>query len=130
MKKEIRKIDRREFTAASVMALLSGVAITLSGCGGSSSNPAAPSNPSSPSNGTSSSADRTGAISANHGHTAMVTAAQITAANAVTLSIQGSADHPHSVELSAADVQQIGNNQRVSRTSTSDQAHTHTVTFN
>jgi hypothetical protein len=126
MKKEIQKIDRREFTAASVVALLSGVAITLSGCGGGSSSPAAPS----PSNGTSSSGDRTGAVSANHGHTAVLTSAQVSAANAVTLGIQGSSNHPHSVELSSAEVQQIGNGQRVSKTSSNNDAHTHTVTFN
>lgn len=131
MKSDMRKIDRREFTAASVMALLSGVAITVSGCGGGYDSPAAPSAPSGPSNGsTSSSGDRAGVITANHGHTATVTAAQVTTANAVTLNIQGSANHPHTLELSAADVQAIGNGQRVSRISSSDQAHTHTVTFN
>jgi len=129
MKKEIQKIDRRDFTAASVMALLSGVAITLSGCGGGSSSPAAPSTPS-PSNGSSPSGDRTGAVSANHGHSAVLTSAQISAANAVTLGIQGSSDHPHTVTLSGTEVQQVGNGQRLSKVSSNDQSHTHSVTFN
>jgi hypothetical protein len=32
--KDKGKLDRREFTVASVMALLSGVTITVSGCSG------------------------------------------------------------------------------------------------
>jgi len=118
-------IDRREFSAAAVMALLSGVAITVSGCGGGSS-------PSGPSGGMSppASGDRVGSISANHGHQAIVRAAQITAANAVNLDIQGSADHPHSLALSAEEVRAIGNGQRVSKGSSVNEAHSHTVTFN
>jgi hypothetical protein len=59
-----------------------------------------------------------------------VTAAQITAANAVSLDIRGSATHPHTVELSAAEVGMIGNRQTVAKTSSSDDGHLHTVTFN
>jgi hypothetical protein len=113
-------LDRREFTVASALALLSGIAVTVSGCGGSGS-PAAP---------TTADGSRTGAISANHGHTAMVTAAQIGAAGALTLDIRGTSDHPHTVVLSAADLAAMGAGQRVSRVSSNDDAHTHTVTFN
>jgi len=121
-------IDRREFTAAAVMALLSGVAITVSGCGGGGGG----AGPSGPSGGATppASGDRVGTVSANHGHQAVLRAAQITAANAVTLDIRGSADHPHSLELSADQVRAVGNGQRVSKSSSVDDAHSHTVTFN
>lgn len=121
-------MGRREFTAASVMALLSGVAITLTGCGGGGGS--SPSSPTAPSGTGTSSGDKVATISANHGHVAVLTGAAITAANAVTLNIQGSADHPHSVSLSAAEVQQAGAGQRVSKLSTTEAGHDHTVTFN
>ena len=120
-------ISRREFTLAAAMAVLSGVAITVTGCGDSSS-PAAPSSTGSGS--TSASGDRTGAISANHGHAAVVAAAQLGASGGITLNIQGSASHPHSVSLTGADLSAIAGNQRVSKESSNDAAHTHTVTFN
>ena len=122
------KVSRREFTAASVMTLLAGVSVTISGCGGGSS----PSGPSPTPNPTPTPAagDKSGNVSANHGHTAVVTAAQITAASAVSLDIRGSGDHPHTLSLTAADVTQIGAGTRVSRTSTADGGHDHVVTFN
>lgn len=119
-------IDRREFSAAAVMALLSGVAIMVTSCGGGGSNPAAPSSGTNP----PASGDRVGSISANHGHSAILRAAQITAADAVTLDIRGTADHTHSVGLSADEVRAVGNGQRVSKNSSVDDAHNHTVTFN
>src|SRR5918992_196259 len=85
-------ITRREFTVEAVMALLAGVTITVSGCGGSDS-PGAPTSPT-----PTASADVTGTISANHGHVATVTSAQITAAGMISLPIQGQATHPHTVE--------------------------------
>jgi len=126
-----RDFSRREFTAASVMALLAGVTVTLSGCGGGS-NPGSPNpNPSpTPTPAPPASGDKVGAVSANHGHQATVTAAQITAAGAVSLDIHGMADHAHTVELSAAEVQQIGAGTRVAKPSTTNLSHDHTVTFN
>jgi hypothetical protein len=121
------KIGRREFTRAGVLALLSGVSITLSDCGGGSSSPTNPTPPP-PSGGGSGSVS--GQISGNHGHSAVVTAAQITAANSVMLDITGTASHPHRVDLSAAEVVQIGGGQRVQKLSTNNSGHDHTVTFN
>jgi hypothetical protein len=79
--------------------------------------------------------DRTGgdltvAIATNHGHSAVITSAQISAGSAVVLEIQGSSNHPHTVALSGAEVQQIGNGQRVSVYSAEDDSHSHFVTFN
>src|SRR4029453_17172172 len=99
--------DRREFTVAAVLAALSGVTITISSCGGSdtpTSNPTPPAPTPTP---TPSSGDKSGTISGNHGHVAVITAAQLTAANSVDLDIAGSAGHSHTVSLSAGEVTQI-----------------------
>jgi hypothetical protein len=117
-----KEMDRREFTRSAVMAMLAGVVVTVSGCG--SNNPTSPS-----------STDRTGSVFANHGHQAVVTNAQITAGNAVTLDIRGSADHPHSVSITMAELTQIAAGQRVAVLSSTDPSasagtHSHTVQFN
>ena len=123
---------RREFTVQSALAMLSGVAITLSSCGDSNSS-TAPST-------TSTSAPppagaNVGVVGANHGHTAVITAAELTAANAVSLDISGSAGHPHSVDLTDTEVGQIAGGARVIKTSSNNDGagfgnHTHSVTFN
>jgi hypothetical protein len=69
-------------------------------------------------------------ISANHGHTATIRAAELTAGNQLTLDITGQANHPHSVTLSAAEVVSIRNGARVTKRSSVDDAHDHDVTFN
>jgi len=120
---------RREFTVQSVLTMLSGVAITLSSCGGDSNSSTAPSTTSTTST-TSMSGDNVGVVGANHGHTAVITAAQLTAANAVSLDISGSADHPHTVNLTDTEVGQIAGGTRVQKASSNDDGHAHTVTFN
>src|SRR5712692_4462209 len=85
-------MSRRDFTLEAALAVLAGCVITISdACGGNSTSPNNPSPPT---------VDLTGTISANHNHTAVVTAAQITAANAVVLNIQGTAVHSHTLSLS------------------------------
>ena len=122
-----QSISRREFTLAAAMAVLSGVAISVTGCGGSDSgSPASPS----PAGSSSAASDKTGAISANHGHTAVIASAQLGASGGITLNIQGSAGHPHTVALSGAELSAIAGNQRVAKESSNDTGHTHTVTFN
>jgi len=113
-----KTLDRREFTRQGAMAALSGVAIVISGC--SSASPTAPSG----------GMDLSGSVSANHGHTAVITSAQLNGDNSLQLDIKGSSDHTHSVQLSSDDVAQIASGERVSRQSSNDQAHTHMVTFN
>jgi hypothetical protein len=117
------EITRREFTIESVMALLAGVTITVTGCGGDDDP-----TPTSPS--PTPSANVPGAVATNHGHTAEVTAAQITAAGAVSLDITGTATHPHRVELTGDEVRRIGQRQQVVKTSSTDAGHSHSVTFN
>jgi hypothetical protein len=113
-------LTRREFTRESLLAMLAGVVITITGCDDGPTSPT-------PGGG---SGDFSGTISANHGHVATVTAAQITAAGQASLDIMGNATHPHTVTLTANQVQQIGGRQQVSVTSTTNDGHSHTVTFN
>jgi hypothetical protein len=131
---ETKTIGRRQFSVAAALAALSGVAITISACGGgSSTSPTSPGTGgtgSSGSGGGSSSGDKTGQISSNHGHTAVITGAQLTAGGALQLDITGSADHPHRVALSAAEITSISGGQKVSKDSSTDASHFHTVTFN
>ena len=111
-------VTRREFTLEWAMAILSAATITIS-CGDDG-----------PTTSPTTSGDHAGTVSANHGHIATVTAAKITAAAAYSLDIRGNADHPHIVELTAAEVASIGANTRVTKTSSTDNSHSHTVTFN
>jgi hypothetical protein len=124
-----REFSRREFTAASVMALLAGVTVTISGCGGGYSNPTGPTPNPTPTP-TPAAGDKSGVVSDNHGHVATITAAQITAAGAVSLDIRGTADHTHTVVLSAGEVQQIGAGAKMAKSSSTTSSHDHTVTFN
>ena len=123
-------LDRREFTVAAVLAALSGVTITISSCGGSdtpTSNPTPPSPTPTP---TASSGDKSGTISGNHGHVAVITGAQLTTGGAISLDIQGQATHTHTVSLTAAEVTQISQGMQVAKASTTNDGHSHTVTFN
>ncbi len=123
---ESRTLDRRQFTLATALAALGGVAITISSasCGGDSY----PTNGGNGGGGGAS--DKDGTISGNHGHSAVITGAQLTAGGALQLDITGASSHPHTVSLSAAEISMIAGNQRVSKESTSSNSHTHTVSFN
>ena len=114
-------IDRRDFTVQTALALLAGVTITISGCGGDDDNsPTAP----------TATQDVSGTVATNHGHRATITAAQLTAANAITVDIRGDANHPHTVSLTADEVRRIGQRAQVTKDSTNDNGHLHVVTFN
>ena len=115
---------RREFTLEAALAILGGCAITISDACGKSSTSPGPTPP----------ADVTGVISANHSHSAVITGAQITAGTALTLNIQGTAAHPHTLAISQADLTALKNRQTVTKESTTDFSntfgnHAHTVTF-
>jgi len=120
-------LNRREFTNTTLMALLGGVSVTVMGCGGSDDNPAAPSPPAP--------GDRAGVVQANHGHSAVITSAQLNTGAGVTLTITGGANHPHTVVLTMAEVGQIATGQRVTKTTSTNTSptvgnHSHTVIFN
>ena len=116
-------LTRREFTVESALAMLAGVTITITGCGGDD-------NPTT--NPTPATTDKSATVStdAGHTHTAVVTAAQLTAGNAISVTLTGAATHTHTVDLSQAELTQIKAGTRVQKTSTTDNAHSHTVTFN
>ena len=115
---------RRDFTLKSALLILGSVPITITACGGSSS-PSSPTPTPTPSIG-----NAEGVVGTNHGHTATITSAQLTAGNALSLDITGTSNHPHTVALTAAEVGQIAQNMNVQKISSSDTGHTHTVTFN
>jgi hypothetical protein len=136
------RIDRRGFSVAMALAMLGGATVTLSaaGCGGGGDGygggggtPTGSSGGNDdygPGGNTDPGGGEVGAISANHGHRAVITGAQLTAGLGLVLDIRGGATHAHSVELSADDVVAVRGGQRVSRGSSTTDAHTHTVTFN
>lgn len=110
-------LDRREFTVQSLLVMLGGVAITISGC----ESPTQPTY-----------TDKTGNLGNNHGHTVVITGAQLGAGGAVTLEIQGTSSHAHTVSLTAGDVVGIRDGRQVSKESSPNPSgsHSHTVTFN
>jgi len=114
-------MDRREFSVQTTLALLAGVTITISDCSGDDD-----SSPTSP----TVTQDVSGTVATNHGHRVTVTAAQLTAANSITLDMRGDATHPHSVSLTAEDVRRIAQRSQVTKDSTNDNGHLHVVTFN
>jgi hypothetical protein len=119
-------LTRREFTVESALAMLAGVTITISGCGGDD-NPTPAPTPQPPAT------DKTGTVSTDAGHThtgAVITAAQLTAGNAITLTLTGATTHIHTVALSQTELTTINAGTRLSKTSTTDNSHSHTVTFN
>jgi hypothetical protein len=115
-------LTRRQFTVESALALLAGVTITIAGCGDDDSS--SPTSPTPPSGGVS------GSVAANHGHVASISGAQMTAGGALNLDIRGQADHPHMVQLSADEMTRIAARTQVTKTSSSDNGHSHSVTFN
>lgn len=124
--KQLERITRRDFTVKSVLSILGGVPIALTACGDtdSSSSPAAPTPQ------PTSSGDVEGVVGTNHGHEAVISGAALAAGNAFSLDIMGTADHAHSVDLSADEITQIASGARVQKVSSNNVAHMHTVTFN
>ena len=112
-------VTRREFSLQSALAILSGVVITVSGCDDDST-------PTSPTL-----SDVQGNVAANHPepHVVTVTAAQISAGTAVTLTLTGTSTHNHTVQLTQSELGMLQNRQSVTKTSTTDNFHSHGVTF-
>lgn len=121
-------MDRKTFIKKSLGAIAVAIpAYTLLSC--SSSDDSAPATPPQSSgancgtNGTSSS------IGSNHGHTLVVSAADVTAGVEKTYNIQGNSAHPHTVTVSAAQFTTLQSNQQVTATSSNDSGHTHSITI-
>jgi hypothetical protein len=115
-------LTRREFTLDWVLAVLAGATITITGCGSDDDNPTATPSPQP--------GDKSGVVSANHGHTAIVTAATLASPTTVTINMRAQATHNHTLTLTAAEVTSIAANARVEKTSSTDDGHNHVVTFN
>jgi len=113
-------MKRRDFSVELAYVLLGGAAITISGCGGGDSSPTASSPPL---------ADVEGSVSANHGHRAVITAAQLNVGGDLELDIRGTASHSHTLSLGASEVRSVRNGSRVQKDSNGG-GHSHTVTFN
>lgn len=131
-----RVIDRRLFAQEAGLAFLAGVSVTVSACGGggggggSSDDGYAPPTSGTPTATPPPAGSKTGQVAANHGHTAVITAAQLQAGGALQLNIAGEAGHPHMVDLPAQAVQEIRDGRKVQKESSSTDAHMHVVTFN
>lgn len=113
------KITRRQFLGTSMAA------VAVAACGGDEDKTdAAIAGRNCATNGTSST------ITANHGHTITVTASEIAAAADKTYTLLGSADHMHTVTITAGNFATLNSNANgsIMVTSTSTNAHTHSVT--
>lgn len=108
-------MNRRQFTFEAALALLGGALVTITGC---DSSPTAPDY-----------VDAVGEIESNHGHSAVITAAQLTAGGDLEISIQGTSRHTHIVSLSAMEMVMVRNGAAL-RKETSATSHFHVVTFN
>lgn len=111
-------LTRRTFTLESVLAILAAATIMITGCTGYDMGPSPPPG------------DREGVVSSNHGHRAIVSAAQLSSNNTVTIDMRYQATHNHTLTLSATELGSIAENARVMKTSSIDDGHNHTVTFN
>jgi len=132
--RKARTIDRREFNQESLVALFSGVAITITGCGGGAgASPAAPTPVAGatppPTSTDNTGRGRQGSITNNHGHEAILTSAEFGTAGGVMLNVQGQADHPHMLELTEAELAAIESGESVSKNTTATQGHEHAVSF-
>lgn len=126
---EGRVLDRREFSRESLLLLFGGLSITVTGCSGGGSSPmaATPTAAGQPASGI---ADVRGTVAGNHGHVALLTGMQISAAGAVSITIRGAADHDHQLALSAAEVARLRDGQAVAvRSAAGTDGHDHMVTF-
>jgi hypothetical protein len=119
-------MHRREFLAkAGIAATWAGIAISIGACSDDGSDSVTD-----PGNQGEEGGDVQGVVGGSHSHDgAVVTAAEIMAGNAVQLTLTGSG-HAHTLSLSAEQVLAIGGGETVTQTSSTDQGHSHPVTFN
>ena len=112
-------MQRTRVTFLAAVAALALFAIT--GCGGGT-----PSAPTPTGNG-----DMVGQVSDNHGHSVVITKAQLAARQAVVLDIKGTASHGHLVEVGAQWVVQLADTGQCGRAfqSSITEGHSHWVSF-
>lgn len=101
------------------LAILAVAMMAITGCGGGIDlGPSAPAG------------SREGVVSNNHGHRAIVEAAQLSSTREVTIDMRFRATHNHTLVLTPLELASISENGRVVKTSSNDEGHNHTVTFN
>jgi len=71
----------------------------------------------------------TSSIGGNHGHSILVTTADISAATEKTYTITGSATHAHMVTLTASHFADLADDKSVTTITTSSDGHTHNITI-
>lgn len=124
--KEKTLIHRREFLSHAVLAFLSGVAVTLTACGKREDEEEETTQRT-----TQSAQGLSASVANNHGHSAFISSAQLSANQSLILNIQGSAAHNHTVSLTSAEVNAIRQGSRVTKSSSlQTDGHAHTITFN
>jgi hypothetical protein len=114
--------DARKYAGRTVLAVALCSMVALAGCGDDDD--------SSPTGPTGVNTDVSGVIANNHGHAALITAAQIADGRAITIDIRGTADHNHLLDLTNDDIVRLRQRQRVERDASANNTHTHRVTFN
>lgn len=110
-------LSRRTFTVEAALAILATATITITGCD-SDLGPTAPVGA------------REGVVSDNHGHRAIVEAAQLNSNNTITIDMRFRATHNHELVLTPLELASISENGRVVKISSTTEDHNHTVTFN
>jgi hypothetical protein len=108
------EMGRRDFIGWAASALSSVMAVQILGCDALNNSPAG---------------ELSGRISDNHGHMAVISEAQLNDGWALTLHIQGSADHDHTVDFTRQDMANIKSGMLVSGTSSTSNGHSHVVSF-
>jgi hypothetical protein len=112
-------LSARASTVESVLAILLAATIVMTGCtGGIDLGPSAPAG------------SREGVVSANHGHRAIVEAADLSSNSTVTIDLRFRATHNHELMLTPLELAAIAENGRVVKASSTTEGHSHTVTFN
>lgn len=128
-------MDRKTFIRKTSAGIIIGIpAIVLLSCSGSDDG-GTPNPGPNPGNGTSANCLVNGtnqSISANHGHSLVVSKEDVQAAVAKTYTLSegsgGFAQHIHEVTISQSQFQSLQDNTQITATSTSDEGHTHNVT--
>ena len=120
-------MDRKTFITKTAGALMVTLPVaSLIGCSSSddgSGNPIPMDNPQASciDNGTAAS------IGSNHGHTVVVSKADVAAGAEKTYSIQGTSGHNHTITITAENFTTLKNNSAISVVSSNDDNHTHAV---
>ena len=119
---DLSKPQRREFLGAAAAALFAGVVIQITGCD-SEEGASGPTVEAGDEAATS--------ISGNHGHNAIVKKAQLDLGGDLTITVnKGTADHQHTLALTAQEMIDIKAGKMVMKDSGTTKEHNHSVMFN